>query len=176
MAKWNIDPDHSVAMFSIRHMMISNVHGHFNKITGIINFDADDLTNSSVEVVIDAASICTGIKKRDEHLCSPDFFDVEKYPEIIFKSTEVEITDSNRCKVNGDLTIHGVTQPVSLEVEYFGPIKSPFGATSLGFSAKTKINREDFGMTWNMAMEDGGVAVGRDVEITLDVEADLTTD
>jgi polyisoprenoid-binding protein YceI len=176
VAKWVIDPDHSVAVFSIRHMMIANVHGHFNKIKGAIYFDPDDVIHSSVEVSIDVSSICTGIKKRDKHLCSPDFFDVEKYPEILFKSTKVESTDGRRCKVNGDLTIHGITKPVTLKVEYFGPIKSPFGATSLGFSAKTKINREDFGIKWNMDMEGGGVMVGREVEINIDVEADLVTE
>ena len=175
MAKWVIDPDHSVAVFSIRHFEIANVHGHFNKITGTIHFDPADTAHSSVEVTIDAASICTGIKKRDDHLRSPDFFDIEKYPKILFKDTNVEIISSNHCKVTGDLTIHGITQPVTFETKYFGPIKSPFGATSLGFSAKTRINREDFGITWNMEME-GGVAVGRDVEITLDVEADLVAE
>ena len=176
MAKWVIDPDHSVAVFSIRHMMIANVHGHFNKIKGTIYFDPDDVIHSSVEVSIDVSSICTGIKKRNEHLCSPDFFDVEKYPEILFKSTKVESTGSRGCNVNGDLTIHGVTKPVTLKAEYFGPIKSPFGATSLGFSVTTRINREDFGITWNMDMESGGVMVGRDVEIILDVEADLVVE
>jgi polyisoprenoid-binding protein YceI len=176
VARWVIDPDHTVAVFSIRHMMIANVHGHFNKIKGTIHFDPDDVIHSSVEVSIDASSICTGIKKRDDHLRSPDFLNVEKYPEILFRSTKVESTDGKRCKVNGALTIHGVTQTVTLEVEYCGPIKSPFGATSLGFSAKTIINREDFGIKWNMAMEGGGVMVGRDVEITIDAEADLVTE
>jgi polyisoprenoid-binding protein YceI len=173
MAKWGIDPDHSVAGFAVRHLMIANVHGHFSKVTGTIHFDPSHVTHSSVEVTINATSICTGIKKRDEHLRSPDFFDVEKYPEIIFKSTSVEITGSNRCKVNGDLIIHGITHPVILEVEYFGPVKSPHGATSIGFAAMTKINREDYGMAWNEAVEAGGVMVGRDVLIVLDVEADL---
>ena len=175
MAKWVIDPDHSVAVFSIRHMMIAYVHGHFNKINGAIYFDPDDMIHSSVEISIDASSICTGIKKRDEHLRSPDFFDVEKYPEILFKSTKIESTGSRRCKVYGDLNIHGITRPVTLDVEYLGPIKSPFGATSLGFSSTIRINREDFGITWNMEME-GGVMVGKDVEINLDVEADLVTE
>ena len=173
MAKWGIDPDHSVTGFAVRHLMIANVHGHFNKISGKIYFDLSDVAHSSVEATIDTSSICTGIKKRDEHLRSPDFFDVEKYPEIIFKSTSVEITGSNRCKVNGVLTIHGITHPVILEVEYFGPVKSPYGATSIGFAAMTKINREDYGIAWNEAMEAGGVMVGRDVLIVLDVEADL---
>lgn len=174
MVKWVIDPDHSVAGFVVRHLMIANVHGHFSKIVGTIYFDPSDITHSSAEATIDVASICTGIQKRDDHLRSPDFFDIEKHPKITFKSTKFEITGSNRCKVNGDLAIRGITRPVTLEVEYFGPVKSPYGATSLGFSATTKIKREDYGMTWNEAMEGGGVMVGRDVQITLDVEADLT--
>jgi polyisoprenoid-binding protein YceI len=173
MAKWDIDSDHSFAGFTVRHLMIANVHGHFSKVNGAIHFDPSHITHSSVEVTISATSICTGIKKRDEHLRSADFFDVEKYPEILFRSTSVEITGSNRCKVNGDLIIHGITRPVILEVEYFGPVKSPYGATSIGFTAMTKINREDYGIAWNEAMEAGGVMVGREVEITLDVEADI---
>ena len=176
MAKWIIDPDHTVAVFSIRHLMIANVRGHFSKITGMIHFDISDITHSSVEVTIDATSICTGIKKRDNHLRSPDFLDVEKYPEIIFKSSKVEIISINRCKVYGDLSIHGVTHPVALEVEYFGPVKSPFGATSIGFAAKTVVNREDYGLIWNVPMEDGGVLVGKYAEITLEAEADLITE
>jgi len=176
LAKWIIDPDHTVAVFSIGHLMIANVRGHFSKITGMIHFDISDITHSSVEVTIDATSICTGIKKRDDHLRSPDFFDVEKYPEIIFKSSKVEVTSINRCKVYGDLTIHGVTHPVTLEAEYFGPVKSPFGATSIGFTAKTVVNREDYGLIWNVPMEDGGVLVGKYAEITLEAEADLITE
>jgi polyisoprenoid-binding protein YceI len=176
MSKWVIDSDHTAAGFSIRHLMIANVRGHFNKITGTIHFDPSDVTHSSVEVTIDAASICTGIKKRDEHLRSPDFFDVEKYPQITFKSTKVEIAGSNRCKVIGDLTIHGIICSVTLEVEYFGPINSPFGATSMGFAATTMINREEYGMTWNTPMENGGFMVGKDVQIALEIEADLTAD
>ncbi len=176
MAKWIIDPDHSAALFSIRHLMIANVRGHFSKIAGEIYFDPSDISHSSVAVTIDAKTICTGIKKRDEHLRSPDFFDVEKYPEITFKSTRVEITGSNFCKVFGNLTIHGVTHPVILEVEYFGPIKSPFGATTMGFAATTRVNREDYGLTWNVPMEGDGVMVGKDTHIILEVEADLITE
>jgi polyisoprenoid-binding protein YceI len=176
MAKWIIDPDHTVAVFSICHLMIAKVRGHFSKITGMIYFDISDITHSSVEVTIDATSICTGIKKRDEHLKSPDFFDVEKHPEIIFKSSQVEVTSINRCKVYGDLTIHGVTHSVMLEVEYFGPVKSPFGATSMGFTATTVVNREDYGLTWNVPMEGGGVLVGKDAKIALEAEADLITE
>jgi polyisoprenoid-binding protein YceI len=156
--------------------MIAKVKGHFSKITGMIYFDISDITRSSVEVIIDATSICTGIKKRDEHLKSPDFFDVEKYPEIIFKSSQVEVTSINQFKVYGDLTIHGVTRPVMLKVEYFGPVKSPFGATSMGFTAETVVNRKDYGLTWNVPMENGGVLVGKDARIAVQVEADLITE
>ncbi len=176
MAKWVIDPDHTIALFSIRHLMIANVRGHFSKINGAVHFDPSDVTNSTVEVTIDAASICTGIKKRDDHLRSPDFFDVDKFPEIIFKSSKIEITGSNSCKVYGFLTVHGATHPVTLEVEYFGPVKTPFGATSIGFAAKTMVNREDYGLVWNVPMEAGGVLVGKYAEITLEAEGDLITE
>jgi polyisoprenoid-binding protein YceI len=152
------------------------VRGHLSRIDGEILFDPSDVTNSSVEVTIGAASICTGIKKRDDHLRSLEFFDVEKYPEVTFRSKTVEITGSNRCKVYGDLTIHGITHPVTLEVEYFGPVKSPFGATSMGFTAKAMVNREDYGLTWNVPMEGGGVMVGKDITIVLEVETDLITE
>ena len=175
MAKWIIDPDHSVAGFAVRHMMISNVRGQFNKISGVVLFDPPDLDHLSVEAEIDAEGIYTGIQKRDEHLRSPDFFDVTRYPKIVFKSTKAEAGGGNRCKVTGNLTIRDVTRPVTFEVEYSGPVKDPFdeGGTSIGFSASTEINREDFGVLWNAPME-GGVIVGKEVRITLDVEADLT--
>lgn len=176
MAKWNIDLDHSVTAFSIRHMMIANVRGQFNKISGTIHFDPPDVTKSSVEVTIAVNSIWTGIKKRDEHLQSPDFFDEAQYSVITFKSTKIESLGGNRCRVNGNLTIHGITHPVTLDVEYFGPVKSPFDGTSIGFTATTRINREDYGITWNVPLEGGGLMVGKDVEITLDVEADLITE
>jgi len=176
MDRWVIDPDHSSAWFSIRHMLISNVKGHFSRITGSILFDPSDIIRSSVAVTIDATSICTGIKKRDEHLRSPDFFDVEKYPEITFKSTRVEVTGSNRCNVDGDLVMHGVTRSITLEIEYFGPVKSPFGATSMGFAVKTGVNREDHGLTWNVPMDGSGLLIGKDVKISLGIEADLTTE
>lgn len=180
MAKWVIDPDHSVAGFVVRHMMVANVRGQFNKITGTIYFDPNAMAHSSVEATIDTAGIWTGIHKRDDHLRSPDFFDVAKYPQIIFKSNKVEITGGNCFKVSGALIIRGITHPATLEVEYFGPVKSPYGETSVGFAATTGINREDFCMIWNEAIEGGdvmgGIMVGKDVQITLDVEADLTID
>jgi polyisoprenoid-binding protein YceI len=173
MAKWIIDPDHSVAGFAVRHLTIANVRGQFNKVTGTIQYEPDDLPHSSVDVVIETSTITTGIKKRDEHLLSPDFLDASKYPEIQFKSTKAESSGRNRIKVAGDLTIHGITRPVNMEMEYSGPVKSPFGGEiTMGFSARTKVNRDDFGITWNEIMEDGGVMVGREVEITIDVEAD----
>jgi len=176
MARWILDPDHSVADFAIRHMMLSNVLGHFSKVTGTFHFDPADVARSTVEAVVDVSSICTGIKKRDQHLLSPDFFDATNYPEIIFKSTKIEALGGNRCKVTGNLTIRGITHQVTLDGEYFGPVNSPFGVTSVGFSGMTKINREDYGVMWNEPMEGGGVVVGREVEITLNVEADLSTE
>lgn len=173
MDKWVIDSDHTVAGFIVRHFMITNVRGQFNKITGTIYFDPADISHSSVEAVIDVSGIFTGIQKRDDHLRSSDFFDVARYPQIIFKSTRVESADGNRLKVTGDLTIRGITRAAVLAVEYTGPIKSPYGETSIGFAATTKINREDYGMTWNQPMDGGGVIVGKEVEIALDVEADL---
>src|SRR3989304_1932456 len=140
MSKWKIDPDHSVAAFSVRHLMIANVRGQFNNITGIIHFDPSALSASSVEAEIDVSGLTTGIKKRDEHLMSPDFFDAGKYPKILFKSTKVEPAGGNRGKITGDLTIHGITRPVTLEVEFSGPVKSPIGGEiSIGFVGKTNI-------------------------------------
>jgi polyisoprenoid-binding protein YceI len=174
MAKWVIDPDHSVAAFAVRHMMVSNVHGQFNKISGTIRFDPSDIGHSSVEAEIDASGIYTGIPKRDEHLRSPDFFDVEKHPQIFFKSTRVEPGSGNRFGLTGNLTIHGVTRPIVFDVEYLGPVKgTEEGETCVGFTATTAINREQYDIMWNVALlEKGGFVVGREVQITLDVEAD----
>jgi polyisoprenoid-binding protein YceI len=173
MAKWIIDPDHSVASFVVRHMMVANVRGQFNRISGTIHFDPADMENSFVEVIIDAAGIYTGIQKRDDHLRSPDFLDVESYPQITFKSTHIETTRENRFRVTGDLSIRGISRPVTLDAEYNGTEKSPYGETSMGFTATTPINRGDYNMTWNVLLKSGGVMVGKEVLITLDVEADL---
>jgi len=176
MKKWSLDPDHSVARFSIRHFMIANVEGLFSKMTGVIQFDPPDLTPLSVEAEIDVKSLTTGHPERDEHLLSPDYFDAGKYPKIFFKSTYVEGMGGNRGKITGDLTIRGIRRPVTLDFEFFGPVKSPFsGITCVGFSATGKVNREDYGMTWNAAMEGGGVVTGKDVQIHMEVEADLMT-
>jgi polyisoprenoid-binding protein YceI len=176
MKKWSIDSDHFVARFSVRHFMIANVEGLFNKITGVIEFDPPDLTTLSVEAEIDVRSLTTGLPERDEHLLSPDYFDVEKYPKIFFKSTRVEVMGGNCAKVTGDLTIRGIRKPVTLDSKFFGPVKSPFsGKTCIGFSATGKVNREDYGMTWNAAMDGGGVVTAWDVYLHMEVEADLMT-
>lgn len=167
---WEIDPAHSSANFSIRHMMIAKVHGGFTKLSGQLRLDRKDPSKSSVEAVIDAASIDTREPKRDEHLRSADFFDVQKYPSITFKSKRIE-QDGEGTKLHGDLTIHGVTKEVALEVEGLDvEMKDPWGNLKLGASATTKIKRKEFGLSWNAALETGGVLVGDDVHITLDVQ------
>jgi len=177
MAKWIIDPDHSVAAFAVRHMMISNVHGQFNRISGVIQCDPPDFAHLTVDAEIDAAGVYTGIQKRDEHLRSSDFFDAAKYPKIVFKSTRVETGGDNRYKITGNLTVRGITRSLTLAVESSGPVKDPFeeGLTSIGFTASTKLNREDYGIMWNADM-DGGVIVGQEVLITLNVEADRASE
>lgn len=168
--KYQIDPSHSTAGFSIKHMMIAKVHGAFEKMSGQLEWDSANPSQSRVDVRIEAASINTGEAQRDTHLKSKDFFEVETYPEITFKSTRVEGKPGD-LKVTGDLTIHGVTRPVTLDVE--GPseeMKDPWGNVKIGASATTKIKRKDFGLAWNAALEAGGVLVGDDVNISLDVQ------
>ncbi len=176
MAKWNIDPDHSVAGFTIRHLMITNIRGTLTGITGTILFDPAAMENSSVETSLPVTGISTGNKKREEHLMSADFFDADHFPLITFRSSRVEKTGTNRGKIAGDLTMRGVTHQVTMEAEYFGPIKSPAdlgGETTMGFSASLTVNREDFGIMWNFPFDNGNLVVGKDVEITIDIEADL---
>lgn len=171
MTLWNFEPGHSCAEFAVRHMMVATVRGYFKNIKGTVHFDAADPASSSVEVTIDAASFSTEEKERDEHLRSPDFLGVADHPTITFKSTNVEVTGHNKCKLTGDLTIRGNTRPVTLDVEYLGPVNTPFGDTRIGFLATTRINREDFGVSWNSPMPGLGWVVGKDVDITIDVEA-----
>jgi polyisoprenoid-binding protein YceI len=173
MARWIIDPDHTVAAFAVRHFMVTDVHGQFNSISGTIYFDPPDLKSLSAEVTIHASVMTTGITKRNEHLKSADFLEVEKFPEIKFNSGAVELTGLNSCKLHGTLFIRGLERPVVLDAECLGPISSPWGETTLGFRASTSVNREDFGMTWNVKMEKGGFVAGREVRITLCAEADL---
>ncbi len=168
---WNIDPVHSTAEFKVKHMMISNVKGRFSAVAGTLNLDESDVTKSKVEATIDAASIDTRDAQRDAHLKSPDFLDVEKFPTLAFKSSSVKRAGDGELKVAGELTIHGVTRSVVFDVEGpTAPGKDPWGNTRIGLSATTKINRKDFGLTWNAALETGGILVGDDVTLTLDVQ------
>ncbi len=176
MAKWNINVNHSSAEFNVRHMMVSWVHGMFGKVTGTLIFDPLEVERAAVEVEIDAASIYTGVEQRDLHLQSPDFLEVEKYPSIAFKSTRVELAGLDHAWVHGDLTIRGVTRPVVLDVRWAGPAHfNDEGKiyTSFGFRAETRINREDFGMVFNMEMEHGGFMAGKHVYLILNAEVDL---
>jgi len=167
---WVIDSAHSEINFSARHMMISTVRGRFEKFSGTVNFDEAEPARTTVDVQIEAASVNTKEAQRDGHLKSPDFFDAEKYPHLTFKSKRVEVVDDHHARLYGDLTIRDVTKPVVLDVEYAGQAKSPWGTFSASFSAQTKINREDWGLTWNQALETGGVLVGKDVTISIEVE------
>jgi len=168
---WNIDPSHSVAEFKVKHMMISNVKGQFAKVSGALTLDESELANSHVEATIDAASIETRDAQRDTHLKSADFFDVEKFPTLSFQSTRVSRLRDKELAVEGDLNIRGVTRKVVFSVEGpTPPTKDPWGNTRVAVSATTKINRKDFGLTWNAALETGGILVGDEVTITLDVE------
>jgi polyisoprenoid-binding protein YceI len=177
MAIWIVDPDHSVAAFSLVHMMIAHVRGQFNAVAGRISFDPKDITGSSVELTIDASGVNTGIQKRDDHLRSPDFFDVKKYPMISFKSTGIDSAGGSRGQVAGDLTIRDITRRVTVEAEFKGPVKDPLGdGMSMGFTGSVAINREDFGMTWNQPMADNGVMVGREVRLVVDLEGDLASE
>jgi polyisoprenoid-binding protein YceI len=168
---WDVDPAHSVAEFKVKHMMISHVKGRFSKLSGTLSLDESGHHNSRVEVSAEAASIQTGDDQRDAHLKSADFFDVEKFPILNFKSSGVRVVRDGELSVEGDLTIHGVTRKVNFAVE--GPTlpsKDPWGNTRVAVSATTKINRKDFGLGWNAALETGGILVGEEVTITLEVQ------
>jgi polyisoprenoid-binding protein YceI len=168
---WNIDPIHSNAQFKVKHMMISNVKGEFTAVTGKLELNSADITKSRVEASIDAATINTREAQRDAHLKSADFLDVEKFPVLTFKSTRVSKSGIGELAVEGDLSIHGVTRNVVFEVEGpSAPMKDPWGNTRIGIAATTRIKRKDFGLTWNAALETGGIMVGEEVTITLDAE------
>lgn len=168
---WNIDPAHSAAEFKVKHMMISNVKGKFTGVSGKLSLNPADLTLSSIEATIPVDSISTGDVQRDGHLKSADFFDVEKLPTASFKSTAVAVKGDEELEVTGELTLHGVTKSVKFAVEGpSAPGKDPWGNTRIGLTATTKLNRKDFGLTWNAALETGGVLVGEEVTLTLDVE------
>lgn len=168
---WEIDPVHSSAQFKVRHMMITDVKGELGKVTGTVNINDGNLSKSTAEATVDTTALNTREPNRDKHLKSPDFFDVEKYPAIAFKSTSFKKTGDGKYVVAGDLTLHGVTKPVVLHVT--APereVKDMSGAVKRGASATTRINRKDFGLTWNKPLEAGGVLVGDEVDIAIDLE------
>jgi polyisoprenoid-binding protein YceI len=181
MAKWNFEPGHTAAEFSSRHMMVTNVRGHFKDVHGTLNFDPKSPRDGNVDVVIDARKIWSGEPARDDHLRSADFLDVERFPEIRFHGDEVVVIGESDYRVTGNLTIRGVTRPVTLDVHYLGQWQTPWWEdgvdkgpkTRAGFIAKTSINRQDFGVSWNSTLDKGGIVVGNDVEITIDAEAIL---
>ena len=170
MTTWNIDTSHSGVHFTIRHMVIAKVRGSFDRWQGTIEYDAANPAASKVSARIETASIDTREEKRDAHLRSADFFDVEKYPAMTFESTKVEKAGDDRLRVMGNLTIHGVTKEVVLDVEALGTGKDPCGNERVAFGAQVSINRKDFGLSWNQALETGGVLVGEEVHITLEAQ------
>ncbi|PID14648.1 hypothetical protein CSV63_11160 [Sporosarcina sp. P34] len=170
-AKWNVDTAHSTVEFSVRHMMISNVKGTFNEFQGTIEADPQDLTDASIDFTIDASSIDTRKSDRDNHLRSADFFDVENYPNLSFKATTIKKTSDDTYDITGDFTIKDTTKPVTFNVTFEGIAKDPMsGDEAAGFSGNTKINRKDFGLTWNAALETGGVVVSDEVKIHLEIQ------
>lgn len=171
LESWDLDTTHSSIGFRVRHMVISKVNGRFTRWSGSLLLGGEDLADSKLDIAIDVASIDTGEAQRDGHLRSPDFFDVERFPHMTFRSTRVEAVGGERYRVTGDLTIHGVTREVVLDAEFGGRAMDPWGGERAGFTARAAIDRRDFGLTWNQALEAGEVIVGEKVEIELEVEA-----
>lgn len=169
--RWTIDPVHSHVGFAIKHMMISTVHGQFHRFSGTLELDDHDLSRSSASGSIEVASLDTGVANRDEHLRSGEFFDVAQFPTIAYRTSQIEQTGDHTFRVTGDLTIRGVTRAIDLEVEYGGKRMAPDGQTRIGFHASGTLNRKDYGLVWNVALEAGGVMVGDTVQIYVDAEA-----
>jgi polyisoprenoid-binding protein YceI len=168
---WKIDPSHSAAHFAIKHLVVSTVRGDMGPVSGTLQLDENDPTKSTVTATVDATAINTRDAKRDEHLRSPDFLDTGKYPTVTFTSTKVEAAGDGTYKVTGDLTLRGVSKPVVLTVTGSPtPVKDPFGNTKLGGSATTRIDRQDFGIAWSKSLDAGGLVVGNEVDITIDLE------
>ncbi len=167
---WKLDPAHTLVEFSAKHLMISTVKGRFTDVEGTIYADEKDMENSSVDVTLKAASIDSRTEMRDNHLRSADFLDVENFPAITFKSTGIE-GDRSEFKLTGDLTIRGVTRPITLDVTFEGQTKDPWGGERVGFSAKGKLDRRDFGLTWNVLLETGGLTVGNEIKVNIELEA-----
>ncbi len=171
ISTWKLDPAHSAAEFKVKHMMISNVKGSFKGLSGDLTLHDPDHTLTKIDASVDVSTVNTGDPQRDGHLKSGDFFDVEKFPTMTFKSTKVFPEGGGDFTVTGDMSLHGVTKSLNFEVEGLSaPAKDPWGNTRIGLSATAKINRKDFGLTWNSALETGGVLVGEDVSVTLDVQ------
>jgi polyisoprenoid-binding protein YceI len=168
--QWKLDPTHTLVEFSAKHLMITTVKGRIADVEGVINIDETNPLNSSVVATLKGASIDTRTDQRDQHLRSADFLDVEKYPEITFRSTRIE-GERDEFKLTGTLTIKDVTRPLTLDVRFEGQTKDPWGGERVGFSATGKIDRRDFGLVWNQLLETGGVAVGNDIKIGIEVEA-----
>jgi polyisoprenoid-binding protein YceI len=172
LAKWDLDHAHSSIDFTVRHMLVSKVRGRFTKWTGRLELDEQDLTRSLVDVEIDVASVDTHEPQRDAHLRSGDFFEADKHPRILFKSKRVEANGKDHLAVTGDLTIRGTTREVVLDVERGGVVaKDPWGKRRAGFTAKTTINRKDFGVSYNQVLDQGGLALGEEVAIAIEIEA-----
>lgn len=171
ISKWALDPAHSSVDFSIRHMMIANVKGAFHNFSATIEADPTDLTTATIEFTVDTASVDTRNKDRDAHLVSADFFDVENFPNLTFRATNIEKNDEGEYNVTGDLTLHGVTKQETFAVTFEGQGKDPWGNEKVGFSATGSVNRSDYGLTWNAALETGGVLVGDKVKINLQLQA-----
>ncbi len=167
---WSVDPMHTQVEFSARHMGLMTVKGHFTGVRVAIDLNDDDFTASSVQATIDARTLITNDQRRDTHLKSPDFLNIEQFPTITFKSSRIERAAHDQYKMTGDLTIRNVTRPVTLDVVYSGQAKDPMGSLHAGFSAYTTINRKDWGLTWNVALETGGLLVSEEVKLALEVE------
>ncbi len=167
---WQIDSAHSHIQFTVRHLMFSKVRGTFKEFSGTVDFDEENPAQSTVEVIIDVASLDTGAADRDGHLRSPDFFNVAEYPQAIFRSTRIESKDGRRGRLTGDLTIKDITRKVAVDVTFLGSEKSPWGASTAHFEGSTTIDRRDWGLTWNQALESGGVLVGDNVQIDVELE------
>jgi polyisoprenoid-binding protein YceI len=169
-ALWTVDAAHSNVEFAVKHLMIATVKGRFARVEGTVELDDRDLSRASIAVTIDAASIDTRVEQRDQHLRSPDFFDVARFPTIEFRSKGVEVLGEGRLRISGALTMHGVTRDVVIDAAEEGRTRDPWGGDRAGFSASAKLSRKDFGLTWNQLLETGGLAVGDDIRISLDVE------
>ena len=167
---WKIDTAHTAIQFSVRHMMISKVRGSFEKFTGTVQLDEHNPANTTVDIQVESASINTRDPQRDAHLRSPDFFNAELYPVMSFKSRRIEVTAQNKARLTGDMTIRDITHEVVFDVEFNGILKNPWGANAAGFSASTRINRKDWNLTWNVALETGGVLVGDDIDLNIELE------